>query len=116
MSEKPADVSKHHGSCHCGALRFEVELADSPPASRCNSTVCTKTAILGTIVKPGAFRVIAGEESASRYEWGGRTGTRFFCAKCGVSCWLRGHLEVLGGDYVSVNLNCVDDIDPSLLR
>ena len=27
----------------------------------------------------------------------------------------RGHLEVLGGDFVSVAVNCLDDIDPTEL-
>lgn len=33
-----------------------------------------------------------------------------------MHCFGRGHLEELGGDYVSVNVNTLDDIDPSLLQ
>ncbi len=36
---------------------------------------------------------------------------RFFCNTCGVYCFGRGHLEQLGGDFVSVNLNCLDDVE-----
>jgi hypothetical protein len=35
--------------------------------------------------------------------------------RCGVHCFGRGHLVELGGDYVSVNLNCLDDVDPNQL-
>jgi hypothetical protein len=102
---------KHVGSCHCGAVRFEFELDASKPAGRCNCTICTKTSQLGTIVKPQAFALLQGEESLSFYEWGGKTARRFFCKHCGIHCFGRGHLPQLGGDYVSVNLNSVDDLE-----
>ncbi len=40
-------------------------------------------------------------------------GRRFFCARCHIFCFGKGHLEILGGDFVSVNLNCVDGFDVS---
>jgi hypothetical protein len=103
---------KHSGGCHCGAVRYEVTL-DASHGSRCNCSICTKVAQLGAMVKPDAFRVIAGEESISRYVWGGKISTRHFCKHCGVHCFGSGHLAELGGDFVSVNLNTLDEIDPS---
>jgi hypothetical protein len=47
------------------------------------------------------------------YEWGGRVAQRYFCKTCGVHVFARGHLDVLGGDYASVNINCLDDVDPN---
>ena len=100
----------HLGSCHCGAVKFEVEL-DATKGSRCNCTICTKIGMTGNIVKPEAFRLLAGESSTRMYEWGGKSSQRFFCSSCGIHCFARGHLKEVGGDYVSVNLNCVDDVD-----
>ncbi|MFZ5895092.1 MAG: GFA family protein [Myxococcota bacterium] len=104
-------IATHVGSCHCGKVRFEVELDASKGAARCNCSVCSKIANTGVIVKPGAFRLLAGEEALSQYEWGGRISQRYFCKHCGVHCFARGHLDVLGGEYVSVNCNCLDDAD-----
>jgi hypothetical protein len=103
-------AKKHPGSCHCGAVRFEVEI-DASAASRCNCSVCTKTGVLGSIVKPAALRVLSGEDSLSTYEWGARISKRFFCKHCGVQCFGRGHLAEVGGDYASINVNCLDDVE-----
>jgi hypothetical protein len=32
---------------------------------------------------------------------------------CGITCFSRGYLEQLGGDYVALNLNAFDDVDPA---
>ena len=111
MNSNAAQPMKHQGSCHCGAVRFEVEV-DATSGSRCNCSVCTKVAGLNAVTKPSAFVLSTGEASLTAYEWGGRIGKRYFCKECGVTCFGRGHLAELGGDYVSVNLNCLNDIDP----
>lgn len=107
--------SKHAGGCHCGAVRFEVEL-DPSTGTMCNCTVCTKIASIGAIVKPAAFTLLSGEDSLSSYEWGAKVARRRFCKHCGVHCFGQGHLDVLGGDFVSINLNCLDDFDLSRIK
>jgi hypothetical protein len=104
-------AQKHSGGCHCGAVRFEVHV-DAGAGSRCNCSICTKTSVLGGSVKPEAFALLAGAEHLSEYVWGGKISRRFFCKHCGVHCFGRGHLKELGGDYVSVNFNTLDDYDP----
>ncbi len=110
-------TNKHTGSCHCGAVRFEVDL-EAPPkgASRCNCSICARVAQTSAIVKPTAFTLLTSEGALSSYEWGGKTAKRFFCTTCGIHAFARGYLEQVGGDYVSVNLNCVDDLDVSRLE
>ena len=104
-------AKKHSGSCHCGAIQFEVEIDIKAGASKCNCTICTKVGATGAIVKPSAFSLLSGKESLSEYQWGPKISSRFFCKHCGIHCFARGHLDELGGDYVSVNFNCLDDID-----
>lgn len=64
------------------------------------------------MVKPDAFRVVSGEENLGKYVWG-PVSTRSFCKHCGVHLFGSGHLAELGGDFVSVNLNTLDDTDPN---
>ncbi len=102
---------KHLGTCHCGAVKFEAVVDLGKGVSRCNCTVCTKTAWLGAIVKPEAFTVLEGAENLTMYEWGFKTGKRYFCKICSVMCYGAGHLKEMGGDYVSINVNCIDDVE-----
>jgi hypothetical protein len=104
------NAKTHRGSCHCGAVRFQVDV-DAAKGSRCNCSICAKVSQTGSIVKPGAFALLEGEGSLGVYEWGHMISKRFFCKHCGVHCFARGHLAELGGDYVSVNLNCLDDTE-----
>jgi hypothetical protein len=106
----------HRGGCHCGAVRFEVALEPGFSGSRCNCSICSKAGSTGAILKPAAFRLLSGEESLSGYQWGPKISTRHFCKHCGIQCFGVGHLAEVGGDFVSVNLNTLDDFDVSLLH
>ncbi len=109
-------TTKHLGSCHCGAVRFEVDADLSNGASKCNCTICLKLGAIGYHVKPAAFRLVSGEDALSSYEWGGKVSKRHFCKHCGIYLFGKGHLDVLGGDFVSFNVNCLDDVDPNALE
>jgi len=108
-------IQTHEGSCHCGAVRFQLEADLSKGASRCNCSICVRVGQLGVIVKPEAFRLLAGEEALSFYEWGHKVSRRYFCRHCGIHCFGRGSLPELGGAFVSANLNCVEALDPAQL-
>lgn len=104
-------ATTHTGSCHCGDVRYSV-VVDPGTGSRCNCTVCTKLAVLGAIVKPAAFTLLSEEAGLASYSRQPEIGMRYFCKRCHVMCFSRGHLAQLGGDFVSVNLNTLDDFDP----
>jgi hypothetical protein len=104
-------MKKHTGTCHCGAVRYEVEMDLGAGVGRCNCSICTKVAQTGGIVKPEAFKLLAGEESLSEYVWGAKISKRKFCKHCGIHCFGFGHLAELGGDYVSVNVNTLEGVE-----
>jgi hypothetical protein len=102
-------------SCHCGRVRFEADIDLAAGTGKCNCSICTKTRKWGVVVKPEAFRLLAGEDALSEYRFGSGSNQHLFCRYCGVHCFGRGHIEVLGGDIRSVNLASLDDVDPSEL-
>lgn len=111
----PAGPKLHQGGCHCGAVRYQVTI-DARQGSRCNCSICNKVSQLGGIVVPGAFQLLAGAESITKYAWGSKVAQRAFCKQCGVHCFGEGHLAELGGDFVSINYNTLDDVDPSEVK
>jgi hypothetical protein len=91
-----------NGSCHCGAVRFELQSAHPYPFNRCYCSICRKTAGAGgyAINLGGDYKTlkIQGEESITVYraeiqdEETGKTrqspAQRSFCKVCGTALWL----------------------------
>lgn len=99
----------YHGSCHCGAVRFECALDLSAGTSKCNCSFCTRTRFWKAIVGDGEFRISRGEEALSDYRFGGGAIRHLFCGRCGVTPFGSGEMEELGGRFYAVNVGCLED-------
>ncbi|EPX64303.1 glutathione-dependent formaldehyde-activating, GFA [Cystobacter fuscus DSM 2262] len=111
-SSPSTGVRTYRGSCQCGAVRFEADFNPSAGTTRCNCTICTKTAWWGMNVKPESFRLVAGQEvlrDFSRHE----AIHAHFCGVCGIRVFGHGNIPELGGAFYGVNLNCLDGAELS---
>jgi hypothetical protein len=104
----------YHGSCHCGAVTFEAEIDLAQGTGKCNCRLCWKTRKWGIGVKPAAFRLLTGQEALTDY-FKHEAVHNPFCRSCGVRTHSWGNIPEIGGEYVSISLACLDDLDPSEL-
>ena len=74
----------HTGSCHCGAVRLEVETAEDIEAYECNCSLCRRTGFLHLIVPASRFRLLSGGDVLTTYTFNTRTAKHLFCRICGV--------------------------------
>ena len=93
------------GGCHCGRVRFEIEIPDRVIVHRCSCSICQKSGYLHLIVTADLFNLLQGEDSLVDYRFHTGVARHLFCGSCGIKSFYvpRSHPESF-----SVNLNCID--------
>jgi len=104
----------HQGGCHCGAVRYRVDVDLSKPVTQCNCSICARTGALLSFVPAGAFTLEKGEESLTDYQFSKKVIHHLFCRVCGVRSFARG--QGPKGPMVAINTRCLDDVDASTLN
>jgi hypothetical protein len=104
------ETRTYEGSCHCGAVRYEVTMAPPAKAYACNCSICSRAGWLLGFTPAEAFRLLAGEGDLADYQFGRRTTHHLFCRTCGVRPFSRG-ADASGKQTVAVNLRCLVGVD-----
>lgn len=105
----------YHGSCTCGAVRFEADLDLTAGSMRCNCGFCKKARFWFQFASGNDFRLTQGREVLKDFQ---RTTPKmpqpflhfWFCGICGVRAFSEGpESKQMGAAFHAVNLACLDD-------
>ncbi|HEV7557420.1 MAG TPA: GFA family protein [Kofleriaceae bacterium] len=107
-------MKTYSGSCHCGAIRYEVDVDLAAGTTRCNCSFCGKNRFWMAIVKAPAVRILDGAEKLVDYQHVPEGKPEpflhlYFCGTCGVRPFSKGgHLPALGSEFYAVNIATLD--------
>jgi hypothetical protein len=101
------DLRTYRGSCHCGAVRFEVDAAQRLACLDCNCSICTKSGYLHLIVPRSRLRIVQGEPSLVTYMFGTGIARHYFCRTCGIKPF---YVPRSNPDGIDVNVRCLDPV------
>jgi len=100
-------MKTYKGSCHCQAVRFEIETG-LPELTTCDCSICIRKNALMVKIHENQMKIISGEEMLSTYTFHTHTAQHYFCSNCGIYPF---HRKRVAPDHYGVNVHCLDSFD-----
>jgi hypothetical protein len=95
----------YKGSCHCGAVQFEVEADATVTSQDCNCSICSKSGYLHLIVPKSKFKLLQGDDNISTYTFDTGEAKHKFCKTCGIKSF---YIPRSNPDGYDINVRCLD--------
>jgi hypothetical protein len=102
-------VMTHHGSCHCGNVRFAVE-GEIDTTLACNCSICSRKGALLWATQRQSFRLDETGSEMGRYTFNRHAIAHRFCPVCGIHTHSE-DTDLTGEPSVYINLRCLEDLD-----
>ena len=98
------------GSCHCGAVEFEVDLENGlENVRRCNCSLCRRKGAIIASVPVSRLRITKGADMLTLYQWNTMTAKHYFCKVCGIYTH---HQRRSNPGEFGFNVACIEGVDP----
>lgn len=102
-------MTTYTGSCHCGAVAFEVD-GTIDHALSCNCSICSRKGALLWFVPRAQLRLKTPESAASTYTFNQHVIKHRFCPVCGIHPYGEG-VDPQGKAMAAINLRCIEGLD-----
>jgi hypothetical protein len=99
--------TSHHGACHCGKVRFELQAALAVVFD-CNCSICRRRGALWHGAANEDLRITEGEGELTLYQFNTKTAKHYFCPTCGIAPFVRPRYDPASW---AVNVRCIDSAD-----
>ncbi len=100
-------MSRYQGGCHCGRVRFEIDV-EIGTIIDCNCSICAKKGFLHLIVDPQQMRMLSPADAVSLYQFNTKTAKHYFCPVCGISAY---YIPRSHPDKIDVNVRCLEGVE-----
>ncbi|HEX3770780.1 MAG TPA: GFA family protein [Polyangiaceae bacterium] len=104
-----SNAKMHTGGCHCGKVRYEVNIDLSAPVISCNCSMCNKKGTLLAFAPASEFKLLQGQDALTNYQFNKKVLDHLFCSTCGVTSFARGKGRD-GAPMVAINTRCIDGV------
>lgn len=103
-------ANKVSAQCHCGAVRFTVELSDGfNTIRRCNCSFCRMRGAVTVSAPLSGIEILQGEKLLTEYRFNTRTAVHYFCSVCGIYTF---HQRRSNPEQYGVNVACIEGVSP----
>ena len=97
------------GSCHCGAVEFEVRTESGPTGlKRCDCSLCSRRGAIMASASLDDLKITSGEDKLSLYQWNTRIARHYFCSICGIYTH---HRRRRAPNEFGYNVACIEGMD-----
>jgi hypothetical protein len=105
-----------HGSCHCGKIKYQVNIDLTKGSGKCDCTFCRKNSFWSYKAKAKNFQWLQGQETSTKYSSNPTIGDYIFCSTCGTMPFgitVKSEWTEVGA---TINLSTFDDISTEELN
>ena len=101
-----SEFTTHQGGCHCGAVRFEVDLPAAFEVEDCTGSICALSGNIHVIVPASRFRLLQGADVLTEYTFNTGGAKHRFCRTCGIKSF---YVPRSNQDGFAVTWRCIDN-------
>lgn len=99
-----------YAQCHCGAVKFTVELTDEfNSIRRCNCSFCRMRGAVAVSAPLSGIHIYEGKDKLTEYRFNTGQATHYFCSICGIYTF---HQRRSNPEQFGVNVACIQEVSP----